>query len=185
MCSLCCLRARPQTLQVLCVQICMFYSSICLVSWPLCAETAKVRCGSDLLSDLMFVCGDRGIYLRKGLWSGYGARSRGKGIVDLCCLSSGCELHHLEMYCAKPRSQQTTYSPSTTVHATTQPDLFQEVFQKKLLQYLGPPSSPKREAYRRNWQHSLRHKVKASRSHRRMTAYETTSQPTAANKSAL
>uniref|UniRef100_I3KNC4 Insulin-like domain-containing protein n=2 Tax=Oreochromis TaxID=8139 RepID=I3KNC4_ORENI len=145
---------------VLCVQICMFYSSICLVSWPLCAETAKVRCGSDLLSDLMFVCGDRGIYLRKGLWSGYGARPRGKGIVDLCCLSSGCELHHLEMYCAKPKIQQTTYSPSTTLHATTQPNLFQEVSQKKLLQYLGPPSSLKREAYRRKRQPSLRHKVK-------------------------
>lgn len=55
--------------QVLCVQICMFYSSICLVSWPLCAETAKVRCGSDLLSDLMFVCGDRGIYLRESALS--------------------------------------------------------------------------------------------------------------------
>lgn len=79
----------------------------------------------------------------KGLWSGYGTRSRGKGIVDLCCLSSGCELHHLEMYCAKPRSQQTTYSPSTTVHATTQPNLVRSLlFKKVYIPCIHPLSSP-------------------------------------------
>lgn len=60
----------------------------------------------------------------KGSWSGYGPRPRGKGIVDQCCKSSGCELYHLEMYCAKPKAKQlTTRSPTTTsttaTHATT------------------------------------------------------------------
>lgn len=50
-------------LQVLCVRMCMFYSTMYLTGWPLSAEAARLRCGSDLLSDLIFVCGDRGIYL--------------------------------------------------------------------------------------------------------------------------
>lgn len=79
----------------------------------------------------------------KGLWSGYGARPRGKGIVDLCCLSSGCELHHLEMYCAKPKIQQTTYSPSTTLHATTQPNLVRSLLFKYVhIPCIHPLSSP-------------------------------------------
>lgn len=62
----------------------------------------------------------------KGKWSGYGARPRGKGIVDQCCRPTGCDLHHLEMYCAKPKSQQqtTTYPFTTTaMHTTTQTDV--------------------------------------------------------------
>uniref|UniRef100_A0A8C9ZC92 Insulin-like domain-containing protein n=1 Tax=Sander lucioperca TaxID=283035 RepID=A0A8C9ZC92_SANLU len=103
-------------LQVLCVRMCMFYSTMCLAGWPLSSEAARLRCGTDLLSDLIFVCGDRGIYLGKGSWSGYGSRPRGKGIVDQCCRPSGCELQHLEMYCAKPKSQQQTtiFSPLPT-----------------------------------------------------------------------
>ena len=61
----------------------------------------------------------------KGTWSGYGARPRGKGIVDQCCQPAGCELQHLEMYCAKPKSlQHTTAYPATTTasHTTTQLD---------------------------------------------------------------
>ena len=55
----------------------------------------------------------------KGTWSGYGARPRGKGIVDQCCRPAGCELQHLEMYCAKPKPQTTTTTePQTT---TTEP----------------------------------------------------------------
>uniref|UniRef100_A0A3Q0RFM1 Insulin-like domain-containing protein n=1 Tax=Amphilophus citrinellus TaxID=61819 RepID=A0A3Q0RFM1_AMPCI len=166
------------------LKICMFYSCVCLVSWPLPAEAARLRCGSDLLSDLMFVCGDRGIYLGKGLWSGYGARPRGKGIVDMCCRSVGCELHHLEMYCAKPKSQKhTADSPSTTttsLQTTTQSEMFRAVFQKKLFEYLGPPNSPRRDAYRRKRQPSLWHKV--SYSHKR--THKTNSQPSTATESA-
>ncbi|XP_040010005.1 insulin-like growth factor 3 isoform X2 [Xiphias gladius] len=124
--SSCCSSARPRTLKVLCVQMCIFYSAMCLAGWPLSSEAARLRCGSDLLSDLIFVCGDRGIYLGKGTWSGYGSRPRGKGIVDQCCQPAGCELQHLEMYCAKPKSQQhiTAYPATTTAaHTTTQLDM--------------------------------------------------------------
>lgn len=54
-------------LQVLCVRLCMLYSAMILAGWPLSTEAARLRCGSDLLSDLIFVCGDRGIYLGKSI----------------------------------------------------------------------------------------------------------------------
>lgn len=41
----------------MCVRMCVFYTAVAL------ADAAKLRCGSDLLNDLLFVCGDRGIYL--------------------------------------------------------------------------------------------------------------------------
>ncbi|XP_073327122.1 insulin-like growth factor 3 [Pagrus major] len=188
---LCCPSARPQTLKVLCARMCMFYSVMCLAGWPLSSEAARLRCGSDLLSDLIFVCGDRGIYLGKGTWSGYGARPRGKGIVDQCCRPAGCELQHLEMYCAKPKSQQhTTAYPATTtaLHTTTQLDTtqqFQAVFQKKLLEHLGTPNSPKREAYRKKTQPSLRRKSKVSSSRRKNNTKNTTSRPPSASQSPL
>lgn len=37
--------------------MCVLYSAVAL------ADAAKLRCGSDLLNDLLFVCGDRGVYL--------------------------------------------------------------------------------------------------------------------------
>ncbi|XP_033486016.2 insulin-like growth factor 3 [Epinephelus lanceolatus] len=183
MCSACCPAATPQTLKVFCVWVCMFYSTMCLAAWPLSSEAAKLRCGSDLLSDLIFVCGDRGIYLGKGTWSGYGTRPRGKGIVDQCCRPAGCELQHLEMYCAKPKSQQhttaypatTTALPTTTLADTAQQ--FQVVFQKRLSEHLGPPNGPKREAYRRRTQPSLRRKNKVSSSRRRVKTRSTTNRP--------
>lgn len=55
-------------LQVLCVRVCMLYSTMSLAGWPLSSEAARLRCGSDLLSDLIFVCGDRGIYVGKSLF---------------------------------------------------------------------------------------------------------------------
>uniref|UniRef100_UPI0037E835FD insulin-like growth factor 3 n=1 Tax=Semicossyphus pulcher TaxID=241346 RepID=UPI0037E835FD len=182
--------ARPQTLKVWCVRVCMFYSTMCLSGWPLSSEAARLRCGSDLLSDLIFVCGDRGIYLGKGTWSGYGARPRGKGIVDKCCRPAGCELQHLELYCAKPKSQpSTTAYPTTTTanpQTTTQPDTaqrqFQTVFQRRLLEHLGAPNSPKREAYRRKTRPSFRGKSKGS-SRRKMNAQNTTSRPPPASSS--
>nr|WLS42900.1 insulin-like growth factor 3 [Trachinotus ovatus] len=178
--------ARPQ---VLCVQMCVL-SALCLAGWPLSSEAARLRCGSDLLSDLIFVCGDRGIYLGKGSWSGYGARPRGKGIVDQCCRPAGCELQHLEMYCAKPKSQQrTTAYPTTTTaaaHTTTQLDVaqqFQTVFHKRLAEQLGAPSSPKRDAYRRRTQPSGQRKRKSS--NRRINGVNTSSSPPSASGSPL
>ncbi|KAM6928664.1 insulin-like growth factor 3 [Lycodopsis pacificus] len=164
---------------------------MCLASWPLSSEAARLRCGTDLLSDLIFVCGDRGIYLGKGTWSGYGTRPRGKGIVDQCCRSAGCELQLLEMYCAKPKSQQqtTAYSTTTTApHTTTQLDTtqqFQAVFQKRLSEHLGAPDSPKREAYRKKMQPSLRRKGKVSSSRRRIKTKTTTSRAPSTSKSPL
>ncbi|XP_032421102.1 insulin-like growth factor I isoform X2 [Xiphophorus hellerii] len=158
----------PLCFQVLCVRFCVFYCSMCLAGWPLFSEGARLRCGSELLSDLLFVCGDRGIYLGKGSWSGYGPRPRGKGIVDQCCKSSGCELYHLEMYCAKPKAKQlTTRSPTTTsttaTHTTTAVlDMFEDVFRKRLLETLGAPNSPRREAYRKKTPSSLPWKSKMS-----------------------
>ncbi|XP_037134785.1 insulin-like growth factor 3 [Syngnathus acus] len=146
---------------------CMLCLTMCLFSGPLCSEAAKRRCGSELLSDLLFVCGDRGLYLGKGTWSGYGSRPRGKGIVDKCCRSNGCELHHLEMYCATAqKQQQTTAWPSTSTSmdtlstkATDVAYQFQAVFQKRLLQHLGPPDSPKRETYSSKIKPSSRRKI--------------------------
>ncbi|XP_071059748.1 insulin-like growth factor 1 [Pseudochaenichthys georgianus] len=85
--------------------------------WPLASEAGRLRCGSDLLKDLMFVCGDRGIYLGRGSWSGYGGRPRGKGIVEQCCRSPGCGLQYLETYCNKPKGQQPTTAPPATTTA--------------------------------------------------------------------
>ncbi|XP_034447409.1 insulin-like growth factor I [Hippoglossus hippoglossus] len=172
-----CSSARPSTLTVLCVQL------MCLAGWPLCSEAARLRCGSDLLSDLIFVCGDRGIYLGKGTWSGYGARPRGKGIVDQCCRTGGCDLQHLEKYCAKPKSREhTTAWPvtTTTAHTTTQLDMaqqFEAVFHKKLLEHLGTPNSPKREAYRKKKQPSVQRKAKMSSSKRRIKPAHPTGLP--------
>ncbi|XP_032375757.1 insulin-like growth factor 3 [Etheostoma spectabile] len=181
------LSATPHTLKVLCVRLCVFYTTMCLAGWPRSSEAARLRCGTDLLSDLIFVCGDRGIYLGKGSWSGYGSRPRGKGIVDQCCRPSGCELQHLEMYCAKPKSQQqTTAYPTTTTTTTTAPQTtaqldtaqrFQAVFQKRLSEHLGAPDSPKRDAYRKKTQPSLRRKGKGSPSRKRIKTQNPTSVP--------
>ncbi|XP_077410145.1 insulin-like growth factor 3 [Vanacampus margaritifer] len=158
--------------------LCMFCWTVCLLSGPLCSEASKLRCGSELLNDLLFVCGDRGIYFGKGTWSGYGSRPRGKGIVDKCCRSNGCDLQHLEMYCAKTKKQQqTTAWPSTTTSMETltakQTDVayqFQAVFQKRLLQHLGPPDSPERDAYRNRTKTSSRRKMNRQYTTRQATA---------------
>ncbi|XP_054629736.1 insulin-like growth factor 3 [Dunckerocampus dactyliophorus] len=174
-----CLSGRLWTLKVLCV----FYSTTCLLNWPLHSEAAKLRCGTDLLNDLLFVCGDRGIYFGKGTRSGYASRPRGKGIVDKCCRSNGCDLHHLEVYCAKPKKQQqTTAWPSTSTgpYTTKQTDVanqFRAVFHKRVLEHLGPPNSPKREAYRKKTKPSFPKKTKVSSTRRKMKLQHTTSGP--------
>lgn len=63
-----CIYTFSPCLQVLCVRMCMFYSAMILAGWPISSEAARLRCGSDLLSDLIFVCGDRGIYLGKSIF---------------------------------------------------------------------------------------------------------------------
>ncbi|XP_070695090.1 insulin-like growth factor 3 [Pempheris klunzingeri] len=177
--------------QVLCVRMCMFYSTMCLAGWPLSSEAAALRCGSDLLSDLIFVCGDRGIYFGKGTRSGYSARPKRKGIVDQCCRPAGCELKLLEMYCAKPKSQQhttaypaTTTAPQTTTLSDTEQQ-FQAIFQRRLLEHLGAPDSPKREAYRKKTQPLPRRKSKVSSSRRKIRPQSTTSRPPSASGSPL
>ncbi|XP_024148402.1 insulin-like growth factor I, juvenile form [Oryzias melastigma] len=140
----CPLPAWPPTLQVLGVQVCVFLSSLSLWGPALSVEAARLRCGSELLSDLLFVCGDRGIYIGKGSWSGYGSRPRGRGIVDHCCRPPGCELQDLEMYCAKAKSPvQTTTptTPTTTASSSTTSHMFQTVFQRKLMKLQGTNST--------------------------------------------
>ncbi|XP_038131027.1 insulin-like growth factor 3 [Cyprinodon tularosa] len=179
-----CYAAPTLTLKVLSVRICVLLCSMFLAGWPLSLEAAQLRCGSELLSDLLFVCGDRGIYLGKGSWSGYGPRPRGKGIVDQCCRSSGCELYHLEMYCAKPKAKQlSTVSPTTAstkaTHTTTTTveDMFKVVFRKRLFETLGAPNSPKREAHTKKALSSLQFKSKPSSGRRRPKLQNSTSRP--------
>ncbi|TNN53050.1 Insulin-like growth factor II-B [Liparis tanakae] len=174
-------KASPSPLQVVFVRMCVFYAAVCLAGWPPSSEAARLRCGSDLLDDIRFVCGDRGIYIGR---SGYGARPRGKGIVEKCCRAGGCELQLLEMYCAKPKSQrrQTTAAPTTTTAPRTATQLdttqqLQAVFLKRLSEHLGAPGGPKREGNRKKTQASPRRKSKVPSSRRRIKGKTTTSRP--------
>ncbi|XP_056452526.1 insulin-like growth factor I-A [Gadus chalcogrammus] len=144
------------------------YSVVCLSLWQP-SDASRLRCGSDLLADLIFVCGDRGIYLGRGSWSGYGSRPRGKGIVEQCCHSAGCDLRHLEMYCAK--SKNSIHSSATTSTATSTPTStatvalqFEAVFQKRLLEHLGAPNSQRRSNARRKTHSSPRRRKVSSTS---------------------
>ncbi|XP_034001535.1 insulin-like growth factor I [Trematomus bernacchii] len=179
---------------VLCVRMC-----ICLAGWPLASEAGRLRCGSDLLTDLMFVCGDRGIYLGRGSWSGYGGRPRRKGIVEQCCRSPGCGLQYLETYCNKPKGQQPTTAPPATTTAppatstappttttepstTTQTDMaqqFQAVFQRRLSEHLGAPNS----ATKKKTPPPPRRKSKGLSSRRRKKTRSTTSRPSSTSRS--
>ncbi|KAK5863061.1 hypothetical protein PBY51_000119 [Eleginops maclovinus] len=190
-----CSSPTAHTLKVLCVRMC-----ICLAGLPLASEAGRLRCGSDLLKDLMFVCGDRGIYLGRGTWSGYGGRPRGKGIVEQCCRSPGCGLQYLETYCAKPKSQQATTAPpapTTTIPASTtaipapttaipatatehlstpQTDMaqqFQALFQRRISEHLGAPD----RATKKKTVPSSQRKSKGVSSHRRKKTRSSTSRP--------
>ncbi|XP_036388660.1 insulin-like growth factor 3 [Megalops cyprinoides] len=96
--------------------VCVLYPVLCLVTLPEKAETLKARCGRELVADLEFVCGDRGFYRGKVAGLRSGTRLKGKGIVEQCCLR-GCDLQHLEAYCAKPRRSRrhTSLAPYPTV----------------------------------------------------------------------
>ncbi|XP_066559441.1 insulin-like growth factor 3 [Amia ocellicauda] len=111
---------------------------LCLLALPHSGGAMKARCGRELVADLEFVCGDRGFYHGPAQGSRYGNRLRGKGIVELCCLR-GCDLQHLEAYCAKPRrSRRAPSDPATTTAAPaasphTPEEQFQAVFRRRVL----------------------------------------------------
>ncbi|MCI4380477.1 hypothetical protein PGIGA_G00240430 [Pangasianodon gigas] len=94
-------------LQVLCWRsVCVLYTLLVCVLLPELAHSAKPRCGVELIADLQFVCGDRGFYRgHPGAVRSAGPRRRGKGIVEQCCVK-GCDLQHLEHYCAKPKRER-------------------------------------------------------------------------------
>ncbi|XP_062396921.1 insulin-like growth factor 3 [Sardina pilchardus] len=94
-------------LKVLCWQcVCWLCPSFLLLSLPEHTHAAQPRCGTELIADLEFVCGDRGFYRgRSGGRRGF-ARPRGKGIIDQCCVKGGCDLRYLESYCAKPKRRR-------------------------------------------------------------------------------
>ncbi|XP_051524381.1 insulin-like growth factor I [Myxocyprinus asiaticus] len=104
--------------------VCVLYSIFSVLVLPDFSEGAKARCGRELIADLEFVCGDRGFYRGKpGGARSSGPHSRGKGIVEQCCVR-GCDLQHLESYCAKPKRRQ-RHAP-----ASPQQTVFWLVFQR-------------------------------------------------------
>ncbi|XP_015198032.2 insulin-like growth factor 3 isoform X1 [Lepisosteus oculatus] len=119
------------------------YAVLCFLALPQRGTATKSRCGRELLADLEFVCGDRGYYrgskpldrqvlslpVIAGNAQGYGRRLRGKGIVEQCCLR-GCDLQHLESYCAKPQRSRRS-APSVEPHS--QEGKLREIFRKHVL----------------------------------------------------
>ncbi|KAL6459394.1 hypothetical protein MHYP_G00328660 [Metynnis hypsauchen] len=101
------LRTAGPLIQVLCWRsVCVGYVLLCVAVLPELGDAAKPRCGAELIADLEFVCGERGFY--RGHVGGArhgGPRSRGNGIVEQCCIK-GCDLQHLEKYCAKPKRRR-------------------------------------------------------------------------------
>nr|XP_033942115.1 insulin-like growth factor I [Pseudochaenichthys georgianus] len=185
--------SSPTALKVLCVRMCICLAGWPLASeagWPLASEAGRLRCGSDLLKDLMFVCGDRGIYLGRGSWSGYGGRPRGKGIVEQCCRSPGCGLQYLETYCNKPKGQQPTTAPPATTTAppatttappaTTTAQQLQAVFQRRLSEHLGAANSATKK---KTSPPPPRRKSKSVSSRRRKKRSSTTSRPSSTSRS--
>ncbi|XP_067249659.1 insulin-like growth factor 3 [Chanodichthys erythropterus] len=125
--------------------VCVLYSLYCVLILPDAGEAVKARCGRELVADLEFVCGDRGFYRGKpgGARSG-GPRSRGKGIVEQCCVR-GCDLQHLESYCAKPKRvrRDIPASPQQTVE-----DQFWLVFQQRYQKLSGMKRGEKAASHR-------------------------------------
>lgn len=58
--------SRPQVLRV---QMYMTITVVLLASWQMSSDATSVRCSTDLLSDIMFVCGDRGTYSSESILS--------------------------------------------------------------------------------------------------------------------
>ncbi|XP_064155994.1 insulin-like growth factor 3 [Anguilla rostrata] len=119
--------------------VCVLYPLLCLVALPSRQEAVKARCGRELVADLEFVCGDRGFYRGKVSGGRNGARLRGRGIVEQCCLR-GCDLQHLEAYCAKPlRSRR--HAPNHTPPPPATEVLFRAVFRKRIWALYGPATA--------------------------------------------
>ncbi|XP_039520153.1 insulin-like growth factor 3 isoform X2 [Pimephales promelas] len=114
--------------------VCVLYSLYCVLILPDAGEAAKARCGRELVADLEFVCGDRGFYRGKpGAARSGGPRSRGKGIVEQCCVR-GCDLQHLESYCAKPKRVRRDVPASLQ---QTLEDQFWLLFQRRYQKFAG------------------------------------------------
>ncbi|KAI5095410.1 insulin-like growth factor 3, partial [Silurus meridionalis] len=108
--------------QVLCWRsVCVLYTLLVCVLLPEITHSAKSRCGVELIADLQFVCGDRGFYRgHPGAARNAGARHRSRGIVEQCCIK-GCDLQHLEHYCAKPkRERRHTRHTASRLHTEDQ-----------------------------------------------------------------
>ncbi|XP_066500658.1 insulin-like growth factor 3 [Hoplias malabaricus] len=116
----------PLSFQVLCWRsVCVYCVLVCVAVLPELGDAAKPRCGAELIADLEFVCGDRGFYRGPVAGARYGgSRSRGTGIVEQCCIK-GCDLQHLEKYCAKP-SRGRRHAPTTTTTTTTTTQITQQ-----------------------------------------------------------
>ncbi|XP_035378107.1 insulin-like growth factor 3 [Electrophorus electricus] len=126
-------RCQPEgpMLQVFCLRgVCVSYTLLLVLLLPELGLVARPRCGVELIADLEFVCGDRGFY--RGRARNGGSRSRGNGIVEQCCIK-GCDLQHLEQYCAKP-SRGRRQAPAFPL--PTREAQFQMLFLKQYQRFL-------------------------------------------------
>ncbi|XP_062316172.1 insulin-like growth factor 3 [Osmerus eperlanus] len=167
--------ARERALKVSCCRsVCLLYSVLCLASLPTPTKSDNPRCGTELMSDLLFVCGDRGFHIGKpaGFRSRY--RLREHRIVDQCCLK-GCSLNYMETYCAKPRSRR--YVAPSPQQVTEQQ--FHTVFHRRLVKHLETAKGPHGQTHERvenNNPHERRHR--SSKPAGRHREHPTTSSPT-------
>ncbi|XP_023649367.1 insulin-like growth factor 3 [Paramormyrops kingsleyae] len=158
---MCCLSSRHHLLKVSWWRtLCVLYPVLYLTGLHGGAEALKARCGRELVADLQFVCGDRGFYRGKVSGARGGARLRGKGIVEQCCLR-GCDLQHLEAYCAKPHRARRHAPPS---HPRAVEELYHVVFPKRALAFPRPvrPTVPMWRRGKGGVERSLEEKKPAS-----------------------
>ncbi|KAK1801454.1 hypothetical protein P4O66_022715 [Electrophorus voltai] len=144
--------------QVFCLRgVCVSYTLLLVLLLPELGLVARPRCGVELIADLEFVCGDRGFYRGRAIHTprlypdpvvhtltqrdcktadgrarNGGSRSRGNGIVEQCCIK-GCDLQHLEQYCAKP-SRGRRQAPAFPL--PTREAQFQMLFLKQYQRFL-------------------------------------------------
>ncbi|XP_063065554.1 insulin-like growth factor 3 [Engraulis encrasicolus] len=129
--------AGGSVLKVLCWQcVCVLHPLLFLLSMPEHTQAARWRCGAELVADLEFVCGDRGIYVGKPLYISRGgggvrrlSRGHGGGIVEACC-KRGCALHYLESYCNKAKRTRRHAASDTAAQQTTE-EMFRALWVKR------------------------------------------------------
>lgn len=83
--------------------------------------------------------------------------------------------HRGQVYLLQPSNM--SFNQLLILIFVLQTQQFQAVFQKRLSEHLGAPNSPKREAYRKKTQPSLRRKGKVASSRRRSKTRNTTIRP--------